>query len=218
MKKSEKSYYKYDVQRNYQFETHDENGNKISDITELEWREKVTAEIHELLNSGVTEVFYAFHDKDINDDGTSKGLHVHEVVTFSHAKKQSAAIKNLGASSVHNCSPCDSYVDSIRYLSHRSESAQNEMKYPYNIDVVHGWRISEDGSVIDLTIYDVLEAGSRKNTKKARKEQKKVKDSCAVAIMNGDSIVSDVRDVYLEDTQNVGLSPVDYLTDKHIYK
>ncbi|MDE5853818.1 MAG: ATP-binding protein [Ruminococcus sp.] len=92
------------------------------------------------------------------------------------------------------------------------------MKCPYNIDVVHGWRISEDGSVIDLTIYDVLEAGSRKNTKKARKEQKKVKDSCAVAIMNGDSIVSDVRDVYLEDAQNVGLSPVDYLTDKYIYK
>lgn len=59
---------------------------------------------------------------------------------------------------------------------------------------------------------------SRKKTKKARKEQKKVKDSCSVSIMNGDSIVSNVRDIYLTDAYGVGLSPVDYLTDKHMYK
>ena len=210
MKKSEKRYYKYDVQRNYQFETHDENGNKINDITELEWREKVTAEIRSLMDNGVSEIFYIFHDRDINDDGTSKGLHVHEVVTFSHNKPQSAAIKNLGASSVHNCSPCDSYVDSMRYLIHVSENALNEMKYIYSVNDVHGWKIDDDGSVTATTVQDFKEAMSRKTTKKARKEQKKIKDSCAVAIMNGDSIVSDVRDVYLEDTQNVGLSPVDY--------
>lgn len=218
MKKSEKSYYKYDVQRNYQFETHDENGNKISDITELEWREKVTAEIRSLMDNGVSEVFYIFHDRDINDDGTSKGLHVHEVVTFSHNKPQSAAIKNLGASSVHNCSPCDSYVDSMRYLIHVSETALNEMKYIYSVNDVHGWRIDDDGSVTDTTVQDFKEAISRKNTKKVRKEQKKVKDLCAVAVMSGDSVVSDVRDLYLEDTQNVGLSAVDYLQDKSLYE
>ena len=218
MKKSEKRYRKFDVQRNYQFETHDENGNKISDITESEWLEKVTAEIRELLNSGVTEVFYVFHDKDNNDDGTSKGLHVHEVVTFKDPKTQTSVVKLLLASSVHNCSPCDSYVDSMRYLIHVSENALNEMKYIYSVNDVHGWKIDDDSSVTATTVQDFKEAMSRKTTKKARKEQKKIKDSCAVAIMNGDSIVSDVRDVYLEDTQNVGLSPVDYLTDKHIYK
>lgn len=218
MKKSDKCYYKFDVQRNYHYETHDGDGNLISDITESEWRDKVFAEIRALLDSVAVEVIYAFHDKDFNDDGTSKGLHVHEVVTFKHNRTQSAAIKTLNASSVHNCSPCDSYVDSVRYLSHRSESAINDLKYQYNIDVVHGWRISDDGSIVDLTIRDVMEAMSRKTTKKARQEQKKVKDSCATSVMNGSSIVSDIRDVYLDDVRHVGLSPVDYLTDKFIYE
>lgn len=219
MKKSEKRYRKFDVQRNYQFETHDENGNKISDITESEWREKVTAEIYSLFgNSDVFEIFFIFHDKDINDDGTSKGLHVHEVVTFKDAHTQTAVVKLLLSSSVHNCTPCDSYVDSMRYLIHVSENALNEMKYIYSVNDVHGWKTDEDGSVTSVTAQDFKEAMSRKNTKKARKEQKKVKDSCAVAVMSGESNISDIRDVYLEDTRNVGLSPVDYLNDKHIYK
>lgn len=219
MKKSEKRYRRFDVQRNYQFETHDSNGNKISDISESEWHEKVVSEIRSLFNdSDIIEVFYIFHDKDINDDGTSKGLHCHEIVTFKEGHTQTAIVKLLFASSVHNCLPCDSYVDSMRYLIHVSESALNEMKHIYSVNDVHGWKIDEDGSFTAVTVQDFKEAMSRKNTKKARKEQKKVKDSCAVAVMSGESVVLDVRDVYLEDTQNVGLSAVDYLEDKSLYE
>lgn len=219
MKKSEKRRYMFDVQRNYQFETHDADGNQISFITEAEWRDKVTSEIRDLFNtSDIIKVFYIFHDKDINDDGTSKGLHVHFVVTFKEGHTQTSVVKKLGASSVHNCEPCESYVDSMRYLIHVSENALNEMKHIYSVTEVHGFKLDEDGSVCDVTVQDFKEAMSRKNTKKARKEQKKVKDSCAVSIMNGDSVVSDVRDVYLDDSHGVGLSPVDYLNDKRIYK
>ena len=219
MKKSEKKYRRFDVQRNYQFETHDADGNQISDITENEWRDKVTAEIRDLFdNSDITEVFYVFHDNDINDDGTSKGLHCHQVVSFKDNHTQTAIVKKLLASSVHNCLPCDSYVDSMRYLIHVSETALNEKKTIYDVSDVHGWKLDDDGNVIKITVDDFKEAMSRKNTKKARKEQKKVKDSCAVAVMSGESVVSDVRGVYLEDTCGVGLSAVDYLTDKHIYK
>lgn len=115
MKKKDKKYRRFDVNRNYQFETHDDDGNQISDITEAEWREKVISEINDLFsNSCVTEVFYIFHDNDINDDGTSKGLHVHLVVTFADGKTQTSVVKLLMASSVHNCLPCDDYVDSCR--------------------------------------------------------------------------------------------------------
>lgn len=219
MKKSDKRYYRFDVQRNYQFETHDNNGNQISDITETEWRVKIISEMRGLFDSGVSEVMYAFHDKDVNDDGTSKGLHVHMVVTFGSGnnKTQTSAIKLLGASSAYNCQPCDSYVDSVRYLSHRAEDAMNSMKYPYDISVVHGWRVSDD-AVVELTIRDVMESMSRKNNKKARKEQKKVKDSCAIAVMNGESVASDVLDVYLRDSQGVGLAPTDYLQDMSLYE
>ncbi len=219
MKKSEKRYRRFDVQRNYQFETHDADGNQISDITENEWRDKVISEIRALFeNSDITEVFYIFHDNDINDDGTSKGLHVHLVVTFAEGHTQTAIVKLLLASSVHNCLPCDSYVDSMRYLIHVSETALNEEKTIYDVSDVHGWKLDDDGNVIRITAGDFKKAMSRKNTKKARKEQKKVKDSCAVAVMSGESVVSDVRGVYLEDTQNVGLSAVDYLQDKSLYE
>lgn len=219
MKKSQKRYRRFDVQRNYQYETHDADGNQISDITEAEWREKVVSEIRSLFNySDIIEVFYIFHDKDINDDGTSKGLHCHEIVTFKDGHTQTSIVKKLFASSIHNCLPCDSYVDSCRYLIHVSESALNEMKHIYSVNDVHGWKLDNDGVVIAVTVRDFKEAMSRKTSNKARKEQKKVKDSCAISIMNGSSIVSDIRDVYLNDIQGVGLSSVDYLTDKRIYK
>ena len=219
MKKSEKRYRRFDVQRNYQFETHDADGNQISDITETEWRDKVISEISNLFsNSCVSEIFYIFHDKDINDDGTSKGLHVHLVVTFSDPKPQTAVLKLLIASSVHNCSPCDSYVDSLRYLIHVSESALNDMKHIYDVTDVHGWKIDDDGNVTATTVQDFKEGMSRKNSKKARKEQKKTKDACAISVMSGDAIISEVRDIYLEDTHNVGLSAVDYLQDKSLYE
>lgn len=217
MKKADKRYYRFDVQRNYQFETHDDKGNKTSDITENEWREKVVSETRALIGS-VTEAFCIFHDCDINDDGTSKGLHFHSVITFKDAKTQTSAVKLLGASSVHNCQPCDSYVDSLRYLIHISETAVNQMKYIYDVADVFGWFIADDGAVVETTVTDFKQSMSRKNDKKARREQKKVKDSCAVAVMSGQSVVSDVLEVYLEDSHKVGLSAVDYLQDMSLYE
>ena len=106
-KKHASEYFKFDVQRNYQFETHDDKGNQTSDITESEWRSKVITEIRGYMNdgqrdNGLVEIFYAFHDRDINDDGTSKGLHVHFVATFAKKRLQTSAVKFFGASSVQN--------------------------------------------------------------------------------------------------------------------
>lgn len=217
MKKSEKRYYRFDVQRNYQFETHDEKGNKVSDITESEWRNKVMSETRILVGDCSSEIFCIFHDCDINDDGTSKGLHFHAVVTFKNNKTQTSAVKLLGASSIHNCQPCQSYVDSLRYLIHVSETALNEMKYIYSVNDVFGWRVSDDGSIVNITVTDFKYGMSRKNDKKSRKEKKKVKDSCIIDIISGNSIVSDIRDVYLQDSRGVGLSAVDYLSDMSLY-
>lgn len=222
-KKHASEYHRFDIQRNYYFETHDDKGNQTSDITESDWRKKVISEVRGYMNdgqrdNGLIEIFYAFHDLDINDDGTSKGLHVHFVATFAKKRLQTSAIKFFGASSVENCQPCDSYVDSLRYLIHVSEKALNEKKTIYLPNVVSGWRISEDDGLVPTTVTDFKEGMSRKATKKTRQQQKIVKDSCAVAVMSGNSIISDVRDVYLEDVQHVGFSAVDYLSDKSIYE
>lgn len=218
MKNSEKRYYRFDVQRNYQFETHDNNGNKISDISESDWRAKVFSEVRSLVGECAVEIFCIFHDLDINDDGTSKGLHFHAVVTFKNAKTQTSAVKVLGASSVHNCQYCKSYVDSLRYLIHVSETALNEMKYIYDVNDVFGWHVADDGLVVSTTVTDFKRGMARLKDKKTRQQQKSVKASCAIDVMSGDTIISDIRDVYLQDSRGVGLSAVDYLSDKMIYE
>lgn len=216
----EKRFYRFDVQRNYQYETHDDKGNLTSDITESEWREKVVSEIRALFDNTVAEAFCIFHDCDVNDDGTSKGLHVHMVVTFSNGnnKTQTSAIKILGASSVHNCEPVDSYVDSLRYLIHVSEKALNDQKYIYDVSDVFGWRVADDGSVVALTVSDFKNGMSRKKDKKTRAQEKVSKNNCSLAIASGNSTLSDVRDFYVNDFDNVGLTFNDYLSDKHIYE
>lgn len=216
-------YFKFCVQRNFQFETHDDKGNQTSDITELDWRKKIITEVKGYMNdgqcdNGLVEIFCAFHDLDINSDGTSKGLHVHFVATFLKKRSQTSAIKFFGASSLQNCEPVKSYVDSLRYLIHVSDSALDDKKTIYLPDVVFGWRIADDGALIPVTVADFKEGMSCKTSRHLRQQQKSVKDSCAVDIMSGNSIVSSVRDAYLQDSYNVGLSAVDYLSDKTIYE
>lgn len=216
--KKEKEYYRFDVQRNYQYETHDKEGNLVSDITESEWVDKVKSEIRGFFDKGVLEAFCIFHDRDINDDGTNKGLHVHMVVYFKHNRSQTSAIKFFGVSSVHNCEHTLSYVDSLRYLIHVSEKALNERKYIYDVEDVFGWRVSDDGSVVSLTVSDFKDGMSRDHEKKSRAKQKEVKNTCALAVASGTSTISDIRGVYSSDSQGVGLSFTDYLTDKTIYE
>lgn len=214
----EKHYYRFDVQRNYQYETHNALGEVISDITEPEWRTKVISDIRGFFENGVSEAFCIFHDRDINDDGTSKGLHVHMVVTFIHNRTQTSAVKFFNASSVHNCEPCQSYVDSLRYLIHVSEKALNEQKYIYDVSDVFGWRVTKDGSLSELTVTDFKEGMSRKNDKKTRAKQKEVKNACSLAIATGDSTMADIRDVYSGDLRGVGLTFNDFLSDRYVYE
>lgn len=215
--KKTKRFRKFILQRNFQYETHDENGNLKSEITELQWREKVVSEFRYLFNSGVAEILYAFHDQDTNADGTSKGLHVHAVVTYTDAKTLTAVVKHLGASSVHNCEHCASYCDAVRYLTHDTEESINDMKHRYSLGIVHGWR--KEGAVIrDLTLEDVMRARVRATPKKDKHKQKKVRDFCMNAVMDGSAVISDVRDCYVQDKESVGLSSVDFLTDRRILR
>lgn len=214
----ESRFRRFDVQRNYQFETHDDKGNQTSDITESDWRKKVISEIRCLFDNGVTEAFCIFHDRDINDDGTNKGLHVHMVVSFADAKTQTSVIKLLGASRLQNCLPCKFYVESLRYLIHVSEKALNDMKYIYDVSDVFGWRVSGDGSVVDITVTDFKEGMARKNDRKTRAKQKEVKNDCSLAIASGNAVLSDVRELYIGDTQGVGLTFNDYLSDRVNYE
>lgn len=212
-KKSDKKYTYYAVQRNYQFETHDADGNQTSNISENEWRKQIQTEIRGFMDNGISKVFYIFHDKDVNDDGTSKGLHVHLVATSFHINRrtQKEAVGFFGASSLQNCEPCDSYVDSVRYLMHISEKALNEMKTLYHAEEVHGYTHDNDGKVVPTTMQDLKEAMARSSDKKARKDKEKAEENILRDVTNGELSLSSAREVFLNDDYSVGHTVRDYI-------
>lgn len=120
----------YFAQRNYYYETHDINGKRTSNETQAEWKKRVLSEIKSV--AGVKMFAMIFHDKDVLDDGTPKGLHVHILITFESAKTPSAAMKPLGTSSVQNTQPVRNKIHAARYLTHISEDAINKDKHRYD--------------------------------------------------------------------------------------
>lgn len=219
MKNKDRRYYKFDVQKSYYYAVHDADGNLISDMTEQEWKDQIETEISDMSESGdYMEVLYIFHDSDINSDGTPKGLHVHELITCKNACTQTAAVKRFGASSVYNCEPTKDYAGSVRYLIHVSESALNEMKTIYSPDKVRGWYLDAEGTVTPVTLRAFQERMAKKNTVKARLEQKKVKNEYAIDLMKGKTVISEVRECYEQDSRNVGLTYVDYLAEKKFFR
>lgn len=219
MKNKENRYRNFAVQRSYSYETHDKDGNVTSDITEIEWREKVVNELHDIFsNNNMCSIFYIFHDSDIIEgEGLPKGLHVHIVASFKDNHTHTAAVKIFLASSLKNCEPCKSYCDACRYLIHVSESALNEQKTIYDAKEVHGWKYDEDGIEVPTTLEDFKKAMVNRGTRKDKKDQKKVKDSYTARIMHGDMLPLDVSPVYEDDSENVGFGASDFLLDLPMY-
>ena len=120
----------YFVQRSYNFEHHDADGNVTSTETEAEWRKRVEKEWRSV--KGVKCLAMNFHDKDVLDDGSLKPLHVHGYFQFESAKTVTAAMKATGTSSTQNTQPIRNKVRSARYLCHLSEDAMNKSKHIYD--------------------------------------------------------------------------------------
>lgn len=195
-KPEEKRFRKYAIQRNYQFETHDENGNLVSDETESEWKSRVIREWTDLETLKALDIAYIFHDKDINDDGTSKGLHVHAVVTFKDSIPQSNAMKLSGCSSKQNCQGVKNKVGAYRYLIHITEKAINEGKHIYPVE-----------EVVTLSARDKAliyrDAIKHKKTDEDEKDAESAMIRCLSDVVQGNESVASIRRMYVEDSFNV---------------
>lgn len=127
------------IERSYDFETHDSDGQVINSISEDEWKKQVKEEWKSKVDDKGW-LLMIFHDKDVlvAPDGTTspKPLHAHGLIRFKNARTQSSVIKLMHLSRSGNCQPVHSYVDSARYLIHVSESALNARKHRYPDDAV----------------------------------------------------------------------------------
>lgn len=202
-------YTNYAIQRNYQFETHDKNGNLTSNETEVEWRQRVSSE-WTCSNLKAKSIAYIFHDKDINDDGTSKGLHVHGVISFTTGIPQSNAMMLSKCSSPQNCAGVKNKVSAYRYLIHVTNNAINECKHIYSpSDVVC---LSADPN----KPFNYAKAMSQSKSREDEKESLKMLDKCLEDVTLGKATLPEIE-IYKKDTYDLRWSLSKWHKDKSKY-
>ena len=74
---------------------------------------------------------YAFHNKDLNDDGTPKKDHIHFMIFLPFQKTITAVSKVLGIP-LTNINYIDNKVGAVRYLIH----LDHKDKYQYDKDII----------------------------------------------------------------------------------
>ena len=215
-KKPKKSdqFYRFCVQISYKYFVEDEEGNRKNDMTELEWRKMMFDRLHTLVfadDSHIKELFYIFHDRDINEDGTAKGLHIHFIVWLDKKITPSGAMKYFGATLQSNCQACNNYTNSAQYLCHISPDAIEKMKTVYLPEDVHGWRRDDEGNITATTLRDFQKVMVGKGGKKERQEIKNIEDRLLDKVIDGDMSVSSARENYLEKRERGQVSARDYL-------
>lgn len=130
--------------RNYKFETHDKDGNVIDDITEKDWREKITRHFEGKIDPEPIELTYIFHDKDIDTDGEKKALHVHFVARFENPVSYDATIKKFGCED-RNFEKGRSETSALLYLTHTTSEAIKAKKRRYNVSELNTLVFDSDG-------------------------------------------------------------------------
>lgn len=122
----------YAIQRNYEYDSHDEAGN-YTGLTEDQWKDQIREE-WSWKKLKAHHVVLNFHDKDVDKDGLPKPLHVHGCVYFKDNITQSEAIKRTGCSSDLNCKAINNKSQAYRYLLHITERAIEDGKHVYDED------------------------------------------------------------------------------------
>lgn len=124
----------YTMQRNYEFDTHDENG--ISDGRTIEeWMDDIRKDWSPS-KLKAKYIYLIFHKDDTDDNGMLKGVHVHGYANFTETISQSVAIERTGCSSSKNCEEVRSKSNALRYMLHITEKAIKEEKYIYGEDKI----------------------------------------------------------------------------------
>ena len=136
MEKKDKKYRLFFGMRNYKFETHDENGVQRENAqTEEEWRKQIEQELEAV---GASELFYVFHDKDVDDEDETvkKALHVHFVARFENPRHYSSILKDFGCEP-RNFQNARSESSALLYLTHTTPEAIKAKKTRYNVQELH---------------------------------------------------------------------------------
>lgn len=130
--------------RNYKFETHDKDGNVTDNITEEDWRERITSHFEGISNPVPKELTYIFHDKDVETDGEKKALHVHFVARFENPVSYDTTLEKFGCED-RNFEKGRSETSALLYLTHTTSDAIKAKKRRYNVSELNTLVFDENG-------------------------------------------------------------------------
>lgn len=166
----------YFAQRSYEYDSHDAN-KKFNGLTESDWKQRIREE-WSVKNLKASHVVLIFHDKDTDENGVSKPLHVHAVIYFKDGVAQSAAVKRLGCSSDKNCTEVKDSVETYKYLLHITEKAIRDGKHIYGEECLE---ISTDGKKFNYH----KEISKIEQEKREERDKKKLQKQVIDDILNG---------------------------------
>lgn len=173
---SDKRVQTFFAQLSYQYhitEVDDEGNKYIKDDapTEEEWRKLIDDLMAQVYQEFKVEyLFYIFHDRDVNKDGSKKALHVHILVRFKNPAKQLQVMKRFGITRAESCRPARKILECARYMIHITDKARADKKFIYAQDEVQELisEFSNYESYADLI--------NERTSKKAEKADREVKE------------------------------------------
>lgn len=193
-------YQVFSVMRNYQNDTSRQDMPAFQ-LDENSWKNLIIEEMQQLLNPEY--VAFIFHDKDKTEEGNPKTLHCHIVAKYKNPKSFVAAHKELNPYSdrKEDFGYATSEGGSLRYLTHRTENAMRDKKYPYNINEIHlyknGSRVSDDAEIIDWYMDKISDDFDGKSTRKDKQLAKitEIKHQVKMQALNNKLDYRDLRKV-----------------------
>ena len=220
-KKKEERKRRFMFQRNYFFETHDEDGNKTSDITDDEWKEKVLKEIFDNEKLKIAEyIMLIFHDRDVVSDETGelKTLHCHGVLVYEHAQYVEN-IREYVKAQERNFEILQSEAGAVRYLTHTTDEAMRDKKIRYNVSEIYlKERNNNDfivGDELEKFYREKISSKAQANNELRRRLKKTAIDEAIQLILNNE--LKDMVDVQKYVVEDCGLTLSEFLTKRKLF-
>lgn len=184
--------------RNFKFETHDIDGNKIDNISEADWKQKIEDEFKQI---DTAELAFIFHDRDIEDEGQKKALHVHFVARFANAVDYEPTRHKFGCEK-RNFEKARSESSALLYLTHTTSEAIKAKKTRYNVSELKVF-VTDDTSKIELNKQEIEDwyrikiAGKVGNNKtNTDDEVARIIDELAEGTMSLDEVKPELKEIY----------------------
>ena len=187
----------FSLQRNYFFETHDINKEKVSELSEEDWKKKVINEVFFNPNIQHAErITGIFHDRDIavEETGELKTLHFHGIIEFKNPHSLNNVKKEVNAYSYFK--PTNSVPGSMLYLTHTTPTAISQKKIRYEVKEI----LMKEKGRDDFLKGEELEARYRElicGKLESQREQKKKDNAKEVARIKG--VVEETADKILHN-------------------